>query len=149
MKKSLRKAGQPTKYREEHCEMLYQHMAGGLSFRTFGVVIGADEDTMNGWCKTIEKFSVAKKLGRKAQELFFEKTGRAAMLGKIPNFNATAYIWLSKNMLGWRDKIDIDSTHTENINITSINMTNEELLAHVQKRLSETITIPPQKLLES
>jgi len=107
LSKKIKRLGRPTKYREEHCEMLYHHMAGGLSFKTFGVVVGADEDTMDGWCQKHPNFAVSKALGRKAQQLFYEKHGVEAIKGNIPGFNSTAFIWMTKNMLNWRDKAEI------------------------------------------
>ncbi len=107
------KIGRPTKYKPEYCQMLIKHMSEGLSFKTFGVEINVDEDTLFEWCNKHKEFSESKRIGRRAQESFYEKFGRSAMAGKIKNFNATAFVWMTKNMIGWRDKHDIELSGKE------------------------------------
>lgn len=138
-------AGRPTKYKPEYCQQLIKHMSEGLSFKTFGVEINVDEQTLYTWCEKHPEFLESKNIGRKAQELFFEKTGRAAMVGKIPGFNSTAFVWMSKNMLGWRDRQDIEISGKNGSPIRHelsdiTNATTEELkerLKHILK--SETL----------
>lgn len=100
-------AGRPPKYRKEFCQKLIEHMKGGLSFKTFGAEIDVAEDTLHDWCKKHKEFSESKNKGRALQEQFYEKFGRGAMAGKVPGFNATAFIWMTKNMLRWRDRHEI------------------------------------------
>ena len=102
--------GRPTKYKEEYCEMLTAHMAEGFSYSSFAAVINVNDDSLREWEKRHPRFSVAKKEGRKKQEFFYEKLFKKGALGGIPNFNSTAAIWLSKNMIGWRDKIETEVT---------------------------------------
>jgi hypothetical protein len=47
-----------------------------------------------------EKIEEAEREGQKVDE----EIGRQGMLGKIPHFNATAWIFWMKNKHGWRDK---------------------------------------------
>jgi len=96
--------GQPTKYREKYCEMLYQHMAGGLSFESFAGVIRVNRDTLYEWCKHHAKFSDAKTEGRAAGLLYWEELAREAVRGGIPNFNATVWVFTMKNRFQWRDR---------------------------------------------
>ena len=97
--------GRPTKYEERYPEMLIHHMTEGLSYQSFAATIGVHIDTLYEWERVYPNFSEAKKVGKGLLLLFFEKLGRAAAAGKVENFNATAYVWLSKNMIGWRDKV--------------------------------------------
>ena len=99
--------GRPSKYKPEYCEQLFEHMKGGLSFVSFGAVIRVDGATLDRWVKEFPEFCASKKEGRAAQVLFYEQFGRSAMAGKIKNFNATAFVWMTKNMLGWSDKIEV------------------------------------------
>lgn len=104
----MRGRGQPTKYKHEYCEMLKKHMEEGLSFESFSAVIGVHRDTLYEWGKKQPDFSDAIKKGRDGLLLFYERLGRSAMAGKIKDFNATAFIWMTKNMLNWREKQNIE-----------------------------------------
>lgn len=100
-------AGRPTKFEERFCEMLIKHMSQGLTLESFGGEIGVAQDTLFRWIKQNPSFSEARKIGDTAQKAFFEKLGLTAAVGKIKGFNATAYIWCSKNMIGWRDQVQV------------------------------------------
>ena len=119
--------GRPTKYKKEYCKMLVEHMKEGLSFRTFGAVIGVCEDTLHEWCKKHREFSESKKEGALYSELFWSKMGRSGAAGKINGFNATAWIFNMKNRFGWRDKKEIDTniTASEGLTVNIIKSDNE------------------------
>lgn len=99
-----KKAGRPTKYKEEYCELLIKHMAEGLSLEAFAGVVGVNQDTIHEWVKKHPKFSEAKSLGLPLARLFWEKLARGIALGKIQGANAAVAIFCLKNRLGWRDK---------------------------------------------
>lgn len=109
------KPGQPSKYKPEFCDMLIEHMKEGLSFDSFAGLIGVNSDTLHEWKRVHPEFSVAKTNGHAAAMLWWEKLGRAAAAGKVPNFNAAVFIFSMKNKFGWRDRIDaniqVDVTH--------------------------------------
>jgi len=115
MSEKPKRAGQPTKYKPEYCEMLVEHMLDGLSFDSFAGVIGVNSDTLHEWKRVHPEFSVAKTHGHAKAMLWWEKLGRAAAAGKVPNFNAAVFIFSMKNKFGWRDRIDaniqVDVTH--------------------------------------
>lgn len=100
--------GRPSKYKPEFCQSLVEHMSKGLSYESFAGEVGVCDDTLREWEKKHLEFSVSKKTGRIKQRAFYEKLGIKAAMGLISGFNSTAYIWLTKNMLGWRDKSDIE-----------------------------------------
>ncbi len=104
----MAKGGRPTKYKPEYCQKLIDHMAQGLSFESFAGLIDVCLDTLYEWEKKYPEFSETKKRGRRKQAIFWEGAGRDAALGKIENFNATAFVWMTKNMLGWREKQDVE-----------------------------------------
>jgi len=99
--------GAPSKYKEEYCQMLIDHMAQGLSFRSFAGLIGVHFDTLYEWVKVHRNFSDAKKTGLPKSLYMYEKTIWAATHGKIENFNNTAAVWFGKNVHGWTDKQEI------------------------------------------
>jgi hypothetical protein len=90
-------------------------MTAGLSFESFAAVIGVNRDTLYAWCDAHSEFSDAKKRGDAASLLWWEKIGKAAMIGQamtthdgklisFNNFNATIWIFNMKNRHGWRDR---------------------------------------------
>lgn len=93
-----------SKYNPDFCEMLIKHMSEGLSFESFAAVAKVNRDTLYEWLKAHEEFREAKAEGLAENLLFYEKTGRAGMLGKLPGFNITAWIFNMKNRHGWRDR---------------------------------------------
>lgn len=112
--------GRPTKYKPEYCDMVVEHMKGGLSLQSFAAEIDVNIDTVNEWRKVHEEFSVAVKRGRDHQASFWEKLGRAAATGKIKNTNPTIFIWMTKNMLKWRDKTEISGPEGQSLSLTAL-----------------------------
>jgi hypothetical protein len=102
--------GRPSKYDPGFCDLLFEHMQSGHSFESFASQVGVDRDTIYEWAKVHPNFSDAKKQGREAQLFFFERLGIEACKGRIEDFNGTAFVWLTKNMLGWKDKTNIEIT---------------------------------------
>ena len=103
--------GQPTKYKEEYCEKLIQHMKHGYSFESFAATIDVHRDTLYEWCKVHESFSDAKKIAKDKSLLFFEQVGIAGMTGKLKGFNVAAWIYTLKNRHS--------DLYTDNIALTS------------------------------
>ena len=101
--------GRPTKYKPEYCQQLIEHMALGLSYECFGAVIDVSLSTTQRWEGLHEEFSVAKIKGFHKSRLFYERLGRQALLGNIPNFNTTIWIFNMKNRFPneWRDRHDV------------------------------------------
>lgn len=104
----------PTKYKPDYCDLLINHMAEGLSFESFAGVLRVDRDTLYEWAKVYKKFSDAKKIGRDAGLLYWEKVGRDGLHhetikdedGMTVNRSINPAIWCfnMKNRFGWRDK---------------------------------------------
>jgi hypothetical protein len=87
------------------CEQYCSYLRQGRSKKFYP---DADENTIKRYIETYpkefrpEKIADAERKGLSALELSLMN----ASLGKIPNANATLLIWLSKNKLNWRDKVD-------------------------------------------
>jgi hypothetical protein len=114
--------GRPTDYDPKYCQELIDHMKGGLSFESFAALADVNRDTLYEWVKVHPEFSDAKKRGTDLNLIWWERIGRAAMLGHagkdadgkpipLKNFNATLWIFNMKNRHGWRDKQEHDHTH--------------------------------------
>lgn len=100
--------GRPSKYKPEFCQMVIDAMEKGLSKEAAAAECDICEDTFYRWVKKYPDFSEAVKQGERKSRLFWEKAGIQGMVGKIPGFNATTWIFNMKNRHGWRDKTETD-----------------------------------------
>jgi hypothetical protein len=108
MAKVKKKLGRPSGYKKQYCELLTEHMASGLSFESFAADINVHRDTLYDWAKKHKDFSDAKRVGLEKGRKFWETVGCNGATGKIPGFNAAAYIFNMKNRFGWRDKQEVE-----------------------------------------
>lgn len=114
------KGGRPSKYKEEYCQALVEHMREGFTFEAFAGAVGVCVDTLYEWSDAHQEFSEAKKLGRGAQMLTDEKTLKGLVSGKITG-STTAHIFKMKNChpKNWRDRQEIESVNTnKNIEVS-------------------------------
>ena len=93
----MAKVGRPTKYKEEYCEKLMEHMKQGFSFESFGAIIGVHRDTLYEWELHHSEFSDSKKKGVELSRLFWEKMGMEGAQGKIQGFRDVSFIFQFKN----------------------------------------------------
>ena len=99
--------GRPTKYKEEYCDAIVEFMSKGHTAKAWCSEVDIVEDTLYEWVKVHPNFSESLKKARQACQKWYENLFRSAAVGKIENFNATAAIWLSKNVIKWTDKQEI------------------------------------------
>ncbi len=129
----------PSKYKSQHCAALIEHMKGGLSFESFAGTIGVHRDTLYEWRDKHREFSDAKKLGDSLSLLWWEKLGKAAMVGEpivtpdgrrvsFENFNTTMWIFAMKNRHGWRDRQEVDMKATVKTNSITIHEPGKTIL---------------------
>lgn len=100
--------GRPTKYKKEYCQMLEDYLAEGFGMESFASKINVNQDTLYEWCKKFPEFSESQKRGFSRGYERFEKIGQSGMVGKLPGFNVTAWIFWMKNRYGWRDRQEVD-----------------------------------------
>jgi len=122
--------GRPSKYKEDYCQMLIDHMAEGFTFESFGGVIGVCKDTLYEWVRVHKSFSYSKKAGRTRQQLSNEKMLRDIAKGKVRGANVTAQIFIMKNCHGWKDRV-------EQTNIDLSKQDTEELKQEAKRLLGE------------
>lgn len=111
-----KKRGQPTKYKDEYCEMLVEHMNKGLSFESFAGLIGVTKETIFNWLEKNKQFFDSKKKGEVRCRLFWERLGIAGSSGKLKNFNCGTWIFNMKNRFAWKDRQEIDQNSNINVN---------------------------------
>lgn len=124
-----RHIGAPSLYREEYCDQLVEYFAArplGIrrisqvdksgkevareictevpTFQGFAASIGVGPHTLIQWEKRHPAFATARARAKGMQEAFFAEGMANGLL------NPTGAIFVAKNILGWRDKIDIETT---------------------------------------
>jgi len=100
-------AGRPTKYKASMCQELIDFMAQGYSKEATAAHLGISKDTLYAWDKKHKEFSDAIKEGEQQSRLWWEKIGMGGMVGKVPGFNASTWIFNMKNRHGWTDKKEV------------------------------------------
>lgn len=97
------KGGAPTKYRLEYCQQIIDFCVTGKFISQFAQTIGVHTDTLLEWKKVHPEFSVAYKRARESSLNGMLDIGRAAMLGKIPKFIPSLWIFQMKAIHGLSD----------------------------------------------
>jgi len=106
-------AGQPTKYKKKYCDEIVEYMAQGYSATAFAGKIGVCADTIQEWTNSHKEFSLARRKGVAAAEQYYITMGKGLMTGKVKG-NSTPWIFMLKNICGWRDKQELDLKISEN-----------------------------------
>ena len=104
------KIGRPTKYKPEFCQQLVIYMAQGYSARSFASQAGVDASQIDKWIAKYPDFHKAKKTGDALLEHFYTRMGLDLAQGVYPKGNVAAWIYLTKNIIGWTDRTDLKIT---------------------------------------
>ena len=91
------------KERQEAFALVYEHLSSGYSKGSFP---HADWDTVEAYAQEFPEDFPAEKL-KEAERLGYfewEKIGVDGTRGKIPNYNATSWIFNMKNRFNWHDR---------------------------------------------
>lgn len=110
----MAKIGAPTKYRKDfHTQDFIRLSKKGLTLTEIALEWDVDRDSIYEWGRRHPEFSVAIKKGREFAEAAWTKLGRQAMLGPVEgkdgkkhNVNLGYYVWLSKNLFKWSDRVE-------------------------------------------
>ena len=98
--------GKPTSYRAEYDQQIIEFSKKGYTIAQVCAEWGIARETLYGWVRDKDKyptFSPAFKAAKEHREVWWTKFGINLMAGKVPKGNATAFIWMTKNILRWRD----------------------------------------------
>lgn len=149
--KKKNRGGQPTKYREEYCEQIIEHMGTGLSFESFAGEIGVSFETLYEWCRRHEKFSEAKKIGLAANLRYMERISRQATLGGIKGFIPPLWIFTMKNRFGWQDRTKVVAEMSGDAKKARLTEQEIEFLveAEIEKRQQKAIRIIKGREIDS
>jgi len=138
MKKKSRPKGRPSKYKEEYCDMLIDHMGKGLSYESFAGLLSICRDTLYEWESKHEVFSYSKKVGKEKSLLFWEQQGIDGLYATsiietstdgtktatAVKMNTSAWIFIMKNRCGWRDNIEHSVSSMQSIKFEVVDAKN-------------------------
>lgn len=105
----MAKPGQPTKYREEYCQLLIEHMSAGYSYETFGATIDVARSTVFNWEEQFPEFLDAKRKAFDKCQQFWETIGIQGIWNE-PNgrtLNTGNYCFQMKNRFKWSDRVEL------------------------------------------
>lgn len=104
--------GAPQKYKQEFCKQVIELGKTGASKAEMAVELGISRASFDNYEKEFPEFLEAVKEAVRHSQVWWEKQGRVATFGGIPNFNATTYIFNMKNRFkeDWRDKVEQEHT---------------------------------------
>jgi len=131
-KRIVAKVGRPTKYRMEMCEQVIEAGRQGKTVAGMAAEIGITRETFNQWRRNKPEFSDAVKEGLDLAQAWWEDRGQEAVFGKVPGFNATAYIFNMKNRFkeDWRDTQDLTSSDGS---MSPQKLTGEDLIKELER----------------
>lgn len=72
-----RKVGRPSKYKEEYCDMLIEHMARGNPIETFAARVHVEIKTLDNWANEHPEFLLAKRMGEPKRFAWWIRMGTA------------------------------------------------------------------------
>lgn len=106
------KGGRPTKYDAEfHNADFLRLSKQGKHIKQIALIWDIDRDTIYEWGRKHKRFSVTIKKGQALCEAWYMQIGQAAMLnegvanGKKLNVHLGFFVWMTKNVCKWSDKI--------------------------------------------
>lgn len=103
-----------------------------MTMEAFGAEIGVHRDTLLKWTAAQPDFAEAKKLGECHREKYLLEMGYALVTGAYEKGKAAAWIFMVKNMMGWRDKKDVNVGGQPD-GVPVVTMTRDERLAEIKR----------------
>jgi len=111
----MAKIGRPSKYNPEfHPKDLIARAENGESITECCAAWSISRELFYQWCQKHDAFLDAFKIADPKRHAWWMNLGKAAMLGsatyagKPVKISLGFYIWLTKNMLNWSDKVKIE-----------------------------------------
>jgi len=140
--------GRPAKYRRGfHPREFVKLSKKGKSITQIACEWDVVRDTLYEWGRKHPEFSDAMKKGREACEAWYTNLGVGAMTGQLPLIdgkkmvvNLGFFVWMTKNVIKWSDKVETDqrisndAVHT--VKYVAMTPTGEE------------VQVPPEQLGE-
>ena len=100
------RSGRPSSYKPEFCDLLVEFGRRGMCVTEIVCELDISKDTFYSWIKKHKEFSDAFKRAKALEEKWWINLGKNIVAGKIKGSNPTMYIWMTKNLIHWRDKVE-------------------------------------------
>lgn len=94
------------KYIKEHrfVERYLQFSREGYHDAAIAGCLEISKATLYRIFEKYEEMAEARELGSALRERWWFEFGRSAAAGKIPGFNSLVYVWMTKNVLKWKNE---------------------------------------------
>ena len=109
----MARRGAKTKYRADfHPEDFIKQSRQGKTLAQIAASWNIDRDSITNWGNKNEEFFRAIKEGRQLAEAWYINIGQMAVLGKVTvegkpvQINLGFFVWMTKNMFNWSDKVE-------------------------------------------
>ena len=128
MDEKKRGPGQPTKYKEEYCEQIIEHMKDGKSAISFARSIDVCMDTLSEWKKVHSLFSAAYKKAMDYCEDYWANEGISGIWNEPGQKTLNTGVWAfyMKCRFGWRDKESVNINSDDNKDGLTINFSRDK-----------------------
>lgn len=131
----MAKIGRPTKYKKDfHPSDFIAQSKQGKTLAQIAYLWDVDRDTLYEWASVHDEFSDAIKRGREYAEAWYINLGQSAMVGQaLVNgrpiaFQLGAFVWMTKNLFKWSERIESRSTDGPDLTNRPLkDITDEEL----------------------
>jgi hypothetical protein len=111
--------GRPTKYDWEELEpLMTEAVEGGFYIEQLAAHLGIHDETLREWESIHPEFSAAVKKVRQACKRRIAALLDAHAYGGIEKGNGSVAIFIAKNVLGWRDRSEVESKVTQTQELT-------------------------------
>lgn len=132
----MQSMGRPTKFKEEYCDRLVDHMAEGFSFESFAGKVLVSRQTIYSWLEKSSNFLDSKRRGEMACLYFWENASIKGMFNtQDTKLNVGNWVFNMKNRFNWKDSHQIDLDNNE------ANQFTEENKAAALERLHELLSM--------
>lgn len=111
--------GRPTKYDWEELEpLMTEAVEGGFYIEQLAAHLGIHDETLREWESIHPEFSAAVKKVRQSCKRRIAALLDAHAYGSIEKGNGSVAIFIAKNVLGWRDRSEVESKVTQTQELT-------------------------------
>lgn len=130
----MAKMGHPTKYRASfHIYDFIRLSKLGKNITQIALEWDVHRDTIYEWGNKHKDFSDALKKGKSFAEAWYMNLGQLAMIGQAQingqkvKVDVGLFVWMTKNMFKWSDKVDVKASEQNDKHRPLEHLTDEEL----------------------
>lgn len=142
------RGGNPTKYKDEYCQLLIDHMSEGMSFEAFAGLLGVNRTTLYTWLVAHQEFREAKEIADQKSRLWAETMLKNMVEGKVKSHPISLIFYLKNRFpRDWRDRRELDiQKQTDN---EATNLTLDQQIERVEQMKTHLLTLKAQSQSEA